>query len=72
MPGDSRTEKNGKVKKSEKKIRRLWKTLANVIPITTEALGPIVSLDEQMSMLDMGKREVDRVVFCSTALLKTS
>ena len=56
MPGDSRTEKNGKVKKSEKKIRRLWKTLANVIPITTEALGPIVSLDEQMSMLDMGKK----------------
>ena len=47
---------HGKVEKYQnraREIRRLWKTSTNVIPIIA-----VASLDEYMSMLGIGKKEV--------------
>ena len=41
----------------------MWKTSANVMPIVVGALGTVASLDEDMNMLYIEKREVDRVQF---------
>ena len=68
VPGDSRIEEKEreKVEKYQdlaREIRRLWKTSANVIPIVVGALGAVARLDEYMSMLDIERKEVDRVQF---------
>ena len=52
----------------------MWKTSTDIIPIVVGALGAVVSLDEYMSMVHIGKREVDRVqlsdLFKSTKILR--
>jgi hypothetical protein len=68
VPGDARvTEKEReKVERYQdlaREIRRLWKTSVTVIPIVVGALGAVANLHEQMEMLEMDKKDVDRVQF---------
>ena len=72
VPGDARvTEKEReKVEKYQdlaREIRKIWNTSVTVIPIIVGALGAVANLHEQMEMLEIEKKEVDRVQF--TALL---
>ena len=53
----------------QKKYEQLWKTSTNVISMLLRALAAVASLDEYKSMLDIVKREVDRVQF--SALLES-
>jgi hypothetical protein len=68
IPGDARvTEKEReKVERYQdlaREIRRIWKTSVTVIPIVVGALGAVANLHEQMEMLEMDKKDVDRVQF---------
>ena len=68
VPGDSRTEekereKIEKYQELAREIRRLWRTSATVIPVVVGALGAVANLEEHMGMLDIQKKEVDRVQF---------
>ena len=68
MSGDNRTEekkreKNNEISRPSKRNRRLSNTSAMVILIVVGALEAVASLDENMSMLDIKGREVDRVQF---------
>ena len=68
VPGDGRVE--GKEKEKREKyqnltsdIKKLWKTSVNVVPIVVGALGAVANLEEELSRLDLGRKEVDRVKF---------
>ena len=75
MSGDGRAEEK-KCEKVEKhldlarEIQKLQKTSAKVMSIVIGALGAVSSLDKFMSMLDIGKKEVDKVQF--SVLLETA
>ena len=58
-----------KIRICQEKYEQLWKTSTNVISILLRALAAVASLDEYKSMLDIVKREVDRVQF--SALLES-
>ena len=68
IPGDARvTEKEKeKVEKYQdlaREIRKTWNTSVTVILIIVGALGAVANLHEQMEMLEIEKKEVDRVQF---------
>ena len=68
VPGDARvTEKEReKVEKYQdlaREMRKIWNTSVTVIPIIVGALGAVANLHEQMEMLEIEKKEVDRVQF---------
>ena len=46
-----------------REIQRLWQTSVNVIPVVVGALGAVGKLEEHLEMLDVSKKEVDRVQF---------
>ena len=46
-----------------REIRKLWKTSVNVVPIEVGALGAVANLEEELSRLDLGRKEVDRAQF---------
>ena len=66
VPGDGRVEEKEKEKGEKyqelaREIQRLWNTSVNVIPVVVGALGAVARLEEELSMLDIDKKEVDRV-----------
>lgn len=68
VPGDSRIEEKEKEKIEKyqdlaREIQRLWQTSVNVIPVVVGALGAVGKLEEHLEMLDVSKKEVDRVQF---------
>ena len=56
-------EKIEKYQELAREIRRLWRTSATVIPVVVGASGAVANLEEHMGMLDIQKKEVDRVQF---------
>ena len=68
VPGDGRVEEKEqeKVEKYQdlaREIRKLWKTSVNVVPVVVGALGAMANLGEELTKLDIEKKEVDRVQF---------
>lgn len=68
VPGDGRAEEKEKEKREKyqdlaREIRKLWKTSVNVVPIVVGALGAVANLEEELSRLDLGRKEVDRAQF---------
>ena len=68
VPGDGRVEEKEKEKREKyqdlaREIRKLWKTSVNVVPIVVGALGAVANLEEELSRLELGRKEVDRAQF---------
>ena len=68
VPGDGRVkekerEKVEKYQELARELRKLWRTSTTVVPIVVGALGAVAQLEENVGMLDIEKKEVDRVQF---------
>ena len=46
-----------------REIRKLWTTSVNVVPIVVGALGAVANLEEELSRLNLGRKEVNRAQF---------
>ena len=56
-------EKVEKYQELARELRKLWRTSTTVVPIVVGALGAVAQLEENVGMLDIEKKEVDRVQF---------
>ena len=70
VPGDARfkekeREKVEKYQDLAREIRRIWNTSVTVIPIVVGALGAVANIHERMEMLEIEKKEIDRVQFAA-------
>ena len=68
VPVDGRVEEKEKEKREKyqdlaREIRKLWKTSVNVVLIVVGALGAVANLEEELSRLELGRKEVDRAQF---------
>ena len=68
VPGDGRVkekerEKVEKYQELARELRKLWRTSTTVVPIVVGALGAVAQLEENVGMLDIEKKDVNRVQF---------